>query len=640
MYYFEVAVARVHTGKKIFTYSSDNKIEVGSVVKVPFGSRQVWAIVIAIVRKPIFKTKSIEEKLIDKLPLTSVKLLLWMFEYYPEDNGSIAQLFLPATLAKQKTQSTYQPQLGKNVKLPRATNEQQKILKTIKAYKNQRILLHGDTGTGKTRVFVEIAKNILKNQRSVLILTPEIGLTPQLFNDLKNYLPTYIALTHSALTNAKRRAIWQYALKNKKPTVYIGPRSALFLPIHNLGLIVIDEAHDNSYKQQQSPKYQTLNVAGKLANLHSSLLIHSTATPNIEEYEIAKAHNFLILTMSQTAAGKQTSKTHIINLNERKFFTKSPYVANQLIEATKNALLNNEQVIFFLNRRGSARLIQCNQCGWQAICPNCNLPLIYHHDIHIIRCHSCNYRHLVPNQCPECSNLDIVFKVLGTKTLVEHIQKLFPRAKIKRFDADSANNERYYKQIENLKNGKVDIIIGTQLITKGIDLPKLSVVGVINADNSLNLPDYRAEEITFQQLYQVTGRAIRGHKKSQVFIQTSWPDHPVMKALKNRSWSDFYNYELPKRQAFFYPPKIFLAILKITKKTSALAEAKSHVVIKQLSQQKGLDILGPSPSFYAKTSKGYTWQIILKSNRRSKLVKIVKQLPSGWTANIDPSSLL
>lgn len=642
MYYFEAAIADTHTGKKVFTYNSNFKLAIGSIIKVPFGKKQVWAIVIATVKQtPTFKTKKVDDKPFIKLPLASVKLLIWMLDYYPEDNGLITKLFLPSKITGTVSDLAKIPmQIGQGNKLPKATNEQAKVLKKVKSTNNKRVLLHGDTGTGKTRVFIEIAKKILKNGQSVLILTPEIGLTPQLINDLKKYLACPIVLTHSALTNSKRLLAWYYTLNNAKPTIYVGPRSALFLPFINLGLIVIDEAHDDSYKQLQSPKYQSLNVAGQLANLHNCLLIHSTATPNIEEYEVAKARQFLILTMRKTAAGNQTSSTHVIDLKNREHFTKNPYLANELIDAINKALKKNEQIMLFLNRRGSARVIQCSQCAWKAMCPKCNLPLIYHHDTHVVRCHSCNYKDKSPSKCPKCGSLNIIYKVLGTKSLVEQVKKLFPKARIKRFDADSPTAEHYHKQIETIKQGDVDIIIGTQLITKGIDLPKLSVVGVINADTGLNLPDYRAEEVTFQQLYQVTGRAARGHIKSQLFIQTSAPDHPIMTAIKKRSWLDFYNYEFPKRRAFAYPPQTFLAILKITQKSSSLARTKSQVLFKQLNKYSNVKLLGPSPSFYEKTARGYTWQIILKAKKRSQLVEITKQLPSGWIANIDPSSLL
>jgi primosomal protein N' (replication factor Y) len=442
------------------------------------------------------------------------------------------------------------------------------------------------------------------------------------------------------MSETKRRQVWLWAYHNNKPAVFVGPRSALFLPLNNLGLIIIDEAHDNSYKQLQSPKYNALHVAGKLAALNDAALVHSTATPNIDDYEIAKAHHFSILTMSKTAAGSQKGIVYVVDIRDRDKFVKSPYLSSELIDASIQALARKEQVMLYLNRRGSARLIQCAKCGWQAACPNCDLPLVYHHDKYLASCHTCSYNEKIISQCPVCHSTDILFKVIGTKSLLEHTAQLFPKAKIMRFDADSAKDAKYHESIDIIKNGEVDIIVGTQLITKGIDLPRLSVVGVINADSSLNLPDYKAEETTFQQLYQVTGRAIRGHIKSQVFIQTRLPEHPVIKAVRDRSWKDFYEYELLKRVAFSYPPMVHLAILKVAKKTPFLARKKSLAIYQQLSRLKGIQLLGPSPSFYEKSLRGYSWQIVIKSKKRSALVEIAKQLPDDWIVDIDPISTL
>jgi primosomal protein N' (replication factor Y) (superfamily II helicase) len=640
MYYCEMAIIKAHTGKKLFTYQSYTKLSMGDVYKVPFGKKELLAIVVTVVSKPTFATKTITTPLLYSLPKTSVTLMLWMFNYYPEDNGQIAKLFVPfASIDQHKT---VLPDIKKGLgqPLPPATQEQSVIIKQIRGSKNKRVLLHGDTGTGKTHVFIEIAKKIISQGQSVLILTPEIGLTPQLTDDLVRYLPVPVILTHSALTPVQRRRIWQWVLSNDQPTVYIGPRSALFLPFTNLGLIVIDEAHDNSYKQLQSPKYQSLQVAGQLANLHDCLLVQSTATPNVEHYEIAKAHHFNILRMTETAAGQHTAQTHIIDINNRELFSQSPHLSDPLIAAIKQTLLKHEQVMLFLNRRGSARLVQCQQCDWQALCPNCNLPLIYHHDLHKIRCHTCGYQKAAPHHCPKCASLDIVFKVIGTKSLADHVQILFPRAVIARFDADSESDQQYYQFIHELKTGKIDIIVGTQLISKGIDLPNLGIVGVINADSGLNIPDYRAEETTFQQLYQVTGRAVRGHRQSQLFIQTRVPEHSIIQAVKKRSWTDFYTYELAHRQAYDYPPMTHLAILKVTAKNSAKAAAKCHALAEQLKPLSNIKVLGPSPSFYEKTAKGYTWQIILKSPNRNNLMKVIEKLPAGWLVDIDPTSVL
>ena len=641
MTYVTVALAKVHTSNKFYTYETSETVSIGAIVQVPFGNRIAWGVIMDMVKKPTFSTKKITKLSPFVLPASSLELMNFMFDFYPDDKGLITQLFIPSNISINPHNLEANILMGKDKPLPNPNEEQQIALKVINNKKTNRVLLHGDTGTGKTRVFLDKAKQILSSGKSVLILAPEIGLTPQLIHDFVKHLNSPIVLTHSELTPSERRRVWEYALNSQKPSVFVGPRSALFLPYKNLGMIVVDEAHDSSYKQSQSaPRYQSLHVTGKLAAIHKSLLVQSTATPNVDDYEIAKVHGYKIIRMKTQAAGVYKSNLSLVDITDRQKFTKSSYLSDQLIDATTIALNKGQQIMLFLNRRGSARLIQCSNCGWQSLCPNCGLPLIYHHDHHKIFCHSCSFKEVAPAVCPECNSIDLSFKVMGTKSLVEHTKKLFPKAKIIRFDADSTASEQLHRNIDVLKNGDVDIVIGTQLISKGIDLPKLSVVGVINADTGLNLPDFRAEEMTFQQLYQVTGRAGRGHVLSNSFIQSRVAEHPIMQAVLHRSWEDYFKYENAKRQKFDYPPKCFLAVIKIHKKTSKVAENICQKTVEELSKDKSISVLGPSPSFYEKLGSYYIWQIILKSHNRSKLVSVLRNLSNEWIIDVDPTSLL
>ncbi len=640
MTYVEVAIAKQHTGDKFFSYETELPVEIGTIVRVSYGRTKAMGVVVGIVKKPTFKTKPISEILPFTLPAESLQLMLWMFTFYPDDRGMITQLFIPSNFVSKPNKQTAKSLPGSNKPLPSTNPEQQVALAKLLDAKTKRALLHGDTGTGKTRVFIEVANQTLARGKSVLVLTPEIGLTPQLIAEIATHVTAPVILTHSELTPVERRRVWEHAVNSPEPHVYVGPRSALFLPIQNLGLIVIDEAHDASYKQGQSPRYQSAHIAARLAGLHDAELIQSTATPNTDDYELAVQNNYEILRMKTPAAGTLTSTTELIDITNRENFTKNPYLSNQLLDAIADALAKSEQAMLFLNRRGSARLVQCASCGWQALCPRCGIPLTYHHDQYTIRCHTCGYKEAAPTSCPICKSAELSFKSIGTKTLVEQTQKLFPKARIMRFDADSLAAEQLHRNVDVLKNGEVDIVIGTQLISKGIDLPNLSVVGVINADTGLNLPDFRAEETTFQQLYQVTGRVGRGHKLSKSFVQTRLPNHPVMEAVLQRSWEDYYTYELSKRKQFSYPPYCFIAVFKVSKKTSVAAEATADKAMTLLSTVGGISVLGPSPSYYEKSNDLYTWQVIVKSNKHSKLVEAAKLLPNDWLVDIDPVSLL
>ncbi|MFO0882532.1 MAG: primosomal protein N' [Candidatus Saccharimonadales bacterium] len=640
MTYVEVAIAKQHTGNKFFSYQTEELVTPGQIVRVPFGRSNTMAVILGIVKKPTFATKNITALFPFTLPETSLNIMRWMYEFYPDDYGLITQLFIPASFVVSPKKTPPKSVNGKAQPLPKPTKEQAIALKILSDPKTTRALLHGDTGTGKTRVFTELINQSITQGKSVLVLTPEIGLTPQLVDDIVRHAQAPVIVTHSNMTPVARRRVWEHAALASKPTVYVGPRSALFLPYQSLGLIVVDEAHDSSYKQAQSPRYQSLHIASQLASAHGAKLIQSTATPNVDDYYIAEKAGYQIIRMTEPAAGSLASTTEIIDLTNRDSFTQNPYLSNQLITAIHDALNHNQQAMLFLNRRGSARLVQCASCGWQALCPRCGIPLTYHHDQHTLRCHSCGYKTVTPASCPDCSATELSFKSIGTKSLTEQVQRLFPKARIMRFDADSTASEQLHRNVSVLKNGEVDIVIGTQLISKGIDLPNLSVVGVINADSGLNLPDYRAEEMTFQQLYQVTGRVGRGHTLSKSFVQTRLPENPVLQAVLHRSWHEFYDYEISKRQRFQYPPFKFIAVSKSSRKSLKGAELQAQKVANQLSHESGLGVLGPSPSFYEKRADMYTWQTIIKSAKRSRIVQAVRNLSPDTVTDIDPTSLL
>ncbi len=639
MHYVEVAIAKSRGGSRLYTYVTDIAVAPGDIVEVPFGQKSVNGIIVAVVKKPDFATKEVIKKYSFSLPPTSLQLLTWLFSFYPDDYSSLVQLLLPASFTVKPSKQSLKPISGKGDPLPAPTPEQKQALEIIAD--NRRILLHGDTGTGKTRAFLEAAQQTLSQNKSVIILTPEIGLTPQLLTDVAQYLPAPVILAHSAMTDSERRKAWEYAATSTEPAVYVGPRSALFLPIHEIGLIVIDEAHDAAYKQGQSPRYQTLHVAAALAGIHNAKLIVSSATPNISDCEQVQARGFAQARLTQLAAGDLRSTVSLVDITDRDLFTKNPYVSDELLHALEQTLQKGLQSIIFLNRRGSARLVQCSQCGWQAICPNCGIPLTYHHDVHTLRCHTCNFSQTAPSSCPDCNSVDIQFKSVGTKSIVDILATQFPKARIMRFDTDNSASEQLHKHVATIKAGDVDILVGTQLITKGIDLPNLGLVGVINADTGLNLPDYRAEEVTFQQLHQVVGRIDRGHKEGLAIIQTRVPEHPVMQAVLNRDWKSFAEYELQKRKTYKYPPYSYLALFQVTKRTSALAEKEAQKAVDILSRSGlKLQLLGPSPSFFEQSASGMTWHIIAKSAKRSQLVEAAKLLPAGFKADIDPLHLL
>ena len=645
MFYYQTFVNDIsYKGNSPLVYSYEQNLSVGTVVVVPLKNKSVMAFISGVSVAPKFKTKQIEKVLqLPPLPITMVELALWIQSYYPAPIGVIAQNFIPRSLLNVHQLPIYSSSAYKiKAVLPKLTNEQKSVLKQVT--NSNTYILHGETGSGKTRVYIELAQKTLSAGRSVIVLTPEIGLTPQLTSEFQNtFGHANVVLTHSRLTDKKRLDVWNKAINTTHPIVVIGPRSALFIPIKDVGLIVIDESHESSYKQDQSPHYHASKVAAQLAKLHNATLILGSATPSITDYFLAQTMKKPVLRMAEIAQVNTYSPPSIgiVDLKERSHFSKSRYLSNELIEAMGKALKLQEQTLLFLNRRGTARIVLCEQCSWQAICPRCNLPLTYHGDAYRLRCHTCGYSESATNCCPNCKNPNIILKSVGTKAIVDEVSKLFPQAQTQRFDTDNKKLERIEQHYDNIKSGKVDILVGTQVLVKGFDLPKLSVVGVVIADTSLSFPDYSSQERTYQLLRQVIGRVGRGHRNSTVVVQTYEPNNFVINAAVRGRWDKFYEYELQERKKFVFPPYCFLLKLVCRRSSVKGAQNASEKLANEL-RQGSLRILieGPAPSFYEKVGNKYQWQIVIKSKQRDELIKVINILPSGWVYDIDPINLL
>jgi primosomal protein N' (replication factor Y) len=631
------------------TYSSTKELAKGTIILVPFRNKIVLGLVKTKTDKPKFKVKPVDKLIHSKsLPETSIKLLEWLMLYYPSSSSTHLQLFLPSSINKIEDLSTTKAEssaktLGINP--PDLTIEQKSSIKAIQNNNSRTFLLHGDTGSGKTRVYIELIKENLAKSKSVLVLVPEIGLSPQITKSLKDYFPNDIVVMNSSLTPKNKRDNWEKILVSKTPIIVIGPRSALFSPINNLGLIIMDEAHDSSYKQESAPFYQTSRVAAKLAGITNSKLVMGTATPLIADYYLFSQMKLPIIRMKKsaiTANPKAKINIQIVNLTDRSLFSKSTWISDSLLGLIKDSLGANEQSLIFLNRRGTAAVIACQNCGWKALCPNCNISLTYHGDSHTILCHSCGFKDMSPSICPICKSHDISFRGIGTKAVEVELNKLFPNANIKRFDRDNSKSESLAMGYSDIKKGKIDIIIGTQIITKGLDLPNLTTVGIVMADQSLSFPDFSSEEKSYQTLLQVIGRVGRGHQvKSNIIIQSFNPESKPLKAAIKKDYTNFYNDQINSRKKYLFPPFVFL--LKVYCKKHSLGKAikDSSVIIKKI---KGLNlpikISDPAPAFHERINGKYIWQFVVKSKNRQSLLDIISIIPNDWFYDIDPNSLL
>ncbi len=658
MHYYEVLVgAMSYHGNEALTYSAEELLQAGQIVRVPLRARRVLGIVVQKVHKPSFAVKPLTPiSSYPPLPSQSLELLRWVHGYYPAPLGAVVRLFVPPTEAlsinlkpstkKQKpTTKGFTVDSLQLMELPPLTADQQQALDRITGPGT--FVLHGITGSGKSRVYVELAARALTVGKSALVLTPEIGLTAQLTKTFRDaFGDQNVYVLHSQLTAAQRRDIWYEILGRTTPAIVIGPRSALFSPLRGVALVVLDESHSDAYKNESAPHYQANRVAAKLAALHGATLVLGSATPDVQDYYLAQAKGRPIIAMDNLAMGSssinhQASTIHMVDMKQHENFTRSPLISNRLVEAVGAALQKGEQSLLYLNRRGTANVVLCNVCGWQSVCPNCDLALTYHGDAHELRCHVCGYHSPAPTSCPVCGNTDIVFKSVGTKAVVDAVHKLFPSARLQRFDTDAKKAERLEHHVEALADGGADIIVGTQMIGKGLDLPKLSVVGIVNADSSLLIPDYTAAEQTYQLISQVVGRVGRGHRPGTVVVQSYNPTNPTLLAAVNRQWQAFYDVELAERKAYRFPPFINLLKLRVLRATNKSAETAALAFAKQLhSTYPNITVDGPAPSFHPRERGKYSWQLLVRSASRSTLIDIIHSLPSGWQYDIDPINLL
>jgi len=644
MHYYHVWVrSDRYRAQEPLTYAWPDILATGSIVRVPLRSKEVMGFVSSTTTKPAFNVKPLASVMnLPALPATSVALAEWLVRYYRAPVGIVTAQFLPASLPK----SPGGPLGGPDSSLITATSidwtlEQRHALETISH--PDTYLLHGRTGSGKTNIYVELARRTIREGNSVIILSPEIGLTSQLAQEFRKAFGGRVIVLHSQLTVKQRLAAWLDILLANTPVVVIGPRSALFSPIQKLGLIVVDESHDSAYKQEQAPYYHATRAAAQLRVLHGATLVLGSATPSVSDYYLATVRRKPIIRLSKLAKSNSLPKSSItlVDLKDRTHFNRSPHLSNQLIDSIALSLEHGEQSMLYLNRRGTARITLCDNCGWQAVCPHCDLPLAYHGDTFHLCCHTCGYTQPPFFACPVCGNTSIILKGFGTKAVVEEVRKLFPGAHIARFDTDNSKEERLDQKYAQILEGSVDIVVGTQMVTKGLDLPKLSTLGVILADTSLYLPDFTARERTYQLLTQVLGRVGRGHVASQAIVQTYYPDSELVQAAIHDAWAEFYEPELAERQRYRFPPFCYLLKLSCRRASALGAERAAKSLQKQLGSL-GLPVTidGPTPAFHEKIGGKYQWQLVAKAQDRKYLLELIKQLPANWSYDLDPSDLL
>ena len=654
--YVEVIVGKgVGKGASLLVYFSSLPVLIGSIVEVPLMRSKVPAVVYKKVAQPNFKCREITRILYSKpLPKHLLETAKWMSEYYATPLSGVIGMILPTGVLKKRRNrdktEQYRTDVGNGrsslgpprsracpatgaLRIPSRGHSiplnpsQKNALKQLQKPAGGTKLLFGVTGSGKTNVYLYEASKALSGQKSVVLLVPEIALTSQLVKVFKETFGEIVTVIHSKQTEVERQKIFDSLLYKNEPQIVIGPRSALFAPLDDLGLIIIDEEHESTYYQENTPKYSAVRVA--------------SATPEISDFYVASKKGLLVTLSEKAKSTAMKPKVSIIDFKNSSEFSKNRYFSNSLLAAIASNLENGRQTLIFHNRRGSSPLTVCDNCGEELLCPTCFLPLTLHVDTYEMRCHTCGYKTKVPTNCPSCGGAGLIHKGFGTKLLENELSRLFPKARIRRFDADTKKGEGLDEIYSSVRDGKVDILVGTQTLAKGLDLPLLATVGIVQADAGLSLPDFSAEEKVFQLITQVMGRVGRGHSDTaEVFIQTFRPEHPVLSFAVAEDYVGFSEYLLKQRRKSGFPPFMFVAKVSVTAKTEPTAIKKIREAARKFSSDNRLLVSPSLPAFHERTVRGFTWEIIVRSKSRTALLEAFSSLSANFYVSLDPPSLL
>ncbi|MDP4088488.1 MAG: primosomal protein N' [Bacillota bacterium] len=516
--------------------------------------------------------------------------------------------------------------------------EQANALETILTGEDNKYLIHGVTGSGKTEVYLHLVENMLKSGKDSIMLVPEISLTPQMVERFKGRFGRDISVFHSKMSDGERFDEWM-RIKKGKTKIAIGARSALFLPFKNPGIIIMDEEHESSYKSESNPKYDAREIAEYMSAINGCKLVFGTATPSMDTYFRSKNGDIKLIEIKNRADNAKLPDMELVDMREELANNNRSIFSSRLFKVMDQSIKKGEQVILFLNRRGFSTFVSCRKCGFVYKCRQCDITLTYHKEDNLMHCHYCGYRQPVHQKCPQCGSSYLKYFGIGTERVEEEVKKYFPSVKTLRMDMDTTRKKNSYINIyESFKAGEAQVLIGTQMIAKGLDFPNVTLVGVLAADLTLNLPDYKSSERTFQLLTQVAGRAGRSNKGGRVIIQTYTPDHYSIQCSMANDYDGFYNKEITVRDNMNYPP--FSEIININ-----LNCAKEDLLIKTIKElgekvkfflkdRKEIDVLGPCPCAISKIKEMYRWQIILKGAFDYGLAEDIKDVVYDSLKNV------
>ncbi len=510
------------------------------------------------------------------------------------------------------------------------TPDQKRVVNSVNLNNYQTYLLYGVTGSGKTEVYMELIEKVLKINKTAIVLIPEISLTPQTVRRFLERFGNIIAVFHSGLTDGEKYDEYR-KIKKDHIKIVIGARSAIFAPLENLGIIIVDEEHSSSYKQDNMPRYDAINISNWRGRYHDCPVVLGSATPTLESFARALKGVYKLLRLDKRVNNQGLPNTYIIDMFKTK--KKSKFFSEILYLKMQEVLEKGEQIILFLNKRGYATTISCKSCGKTFMCPNCDITLTYHKSSGMLRCHYCGYAEAKPNNCLNCQE-ELTISGMGTEQVEEELNLLFKDYKTIRMDFDTTSKKGSHEKIINdFKDNKYQILIGTQMIAKGLDFSNVTLVGVINADTSLNIPDFRSSENTFALLNQVSGRAGRGNKKGNVYIQTFNPNHYAITYAKDNDYLGFFNQEMKNRKLLKYPPYYYLVLIVLKNKDYQTLSLESKKIKEFLNNNLNLDILGPSLANPFKVNQVYRMNILIKYKELNNLYEVLNKLIDHYKTN-------
>jgi primosomal protein N' (replication factor Y) (superfamily II helicase) len=639
-------------------------VEPGAVVQVPFGRRKLAGFVVEVFDqdaspKPLAELKpilSVQESDL-ALPGDLVQFCRWVADYYQAPLGEVFRAALPSGLGKKTPGDLPAGEGGSAADFVLSIDQNAAVDRIARAQSKGHaatFLLFGVTGSGKTEVYLRAAENAVRSGGKALVLVPEIALSPQMIHRVQARFGARVAVWHSSLTPTRRREVWSRARRGEID-VLVGARSAVFAPLPDLRLIVVDEEHESAYKQNESPRYHARDVALVRARQVDAIALLGSATPSLESMSNAEKGKYELIRLPERVEGRPRGRVELVPLpmvQDRR--PVSPILSDTLRNALLETVSRREQAILFLNRRGHSTVVQCESCRHPLRCPECDIALTWHSDGDRVICHYCGRSRATPSLCPSCPGSLFVYKGVGTQRVARELARLYPGLRVVRLDTDSTRKRGSLESaLEQFRDGKADVLLGTQMVAKGLDFPQVTLVGVINADLQLALPDFRSAERTFQLLTQVAGRSGRGPQPGRVIFQTNQAEHYAMTAAAAQDYEAFYRAEMASRREPIYPPHTRLVNLlfdgRDEARVIALAEASGAFLKSALRPGDRVDFLGPAPQPLSRLKGKHRWHLTLRGPEHKRLQELAaavlnQDIPRGrgvrLTLDVDPVSLL